>query len=200
VGSDGACWDKNKLQRLWLILILCFALQPLLVQEVFARAEYVFVQKSMDDKAIIVRHNGASYLIEKGVGCLSLWRYEGKKVLINSPGIFLGIGSEILIPDLGQKCRIWNSEAIGSSRTPSFPPSVVPQVPSIGGDCSSGHWIQSKSSDGSIITLEDGSVWQVGTIDRIYSAIWLPITNVIVCSGEMINLSNSEKVGVTRLK
>lgn len=30
-------------------------------------------------------------LIEKGVGCLSLWRYEGKIVLITSSGIFLGV-------------------------------------------------------------------------------------------------------------
>lgn len=27
----------------------------------------------MDDQAIIVRHNGDAYLIEKSVGCLSLW-------------------------------------------------------------------------------------------------------------------------------
>lgn len=30
-------------------------------------------------------------LIEKGVGCLSLWGYEGKIVLVTSSGIFLGV-------------------------------------------------------------------------------------------------------------
>ena len=55
-----------------------------------AGVEAVLVKKAMDDKAIVVRANGEMYLIEKGVGCLSLWRYEGKRVYINSPGLFLG--------------------------------------------------------------------------------------------------------------
>ena len=42
-----------------------------------AGVEAVTVQKVMDDKAIIVRGNAEMFLIEKGVGCLSLWRWAG---------------------------------------------------------------------------------------------------------------------------
>lgn len=42
------------------------------------------------------------------------------------------------------------------------------------------HWIKSKSSNGSMIALEDGSKWEVSPLDRVYSIIWLPITDIIV--------------------
>ncbi|MGA8594897.1 MAG: hypothetical protein WB676_09150 [Bryobacteraceae bacterium] len=35
-------------------------------------------------------------------------------------------------------------------------------------------------TDGKIITLEDGSLWQVDTLDQIDTALWLPITNIVV--------------------
>lgn len=81
-----------------------------------ARVEEVYVAKVLDDddKTIIVRRSGEAYLIEKGTGCLSLWRYEGKVVLIISPGIFLGVGSKLLIPQANQECRIWDSESLGT--------------------------------------------------------------------------------------
>jgi len=81
----------------------------------YSSVEVVYIAKVMDndDNAIIIRRNGEAYLIEKGVGCLSLWQYEGKEVLITSPGLFLGIGAHLLIPDSNQKCKIWNSEFIG---------------------------------------------------------------------------------------
>ncbi len=44
----------------------------------------------------------------------------------------------------------------------------------------SGHWVQEVSSGGSIVTLEDGSMWEVNVVDRIYTMIWLPITDITV--------------------
>ena len=78
----------------------------------FASAEWVYVEKvlSNDDNGIIVRANGEAYQIEKGTGCLSFWRYEGRRVLVSSPGMFLGAGSELILPDADQKCRIWDSK------------------------------------------------------------------------------------------
>jgi hypothetical protein len=101
-----------------------------------AGVEAVFVKKAMDDKAIVVRANGEMYLIEKGVGCLSLWRYEGKRVYINSPGLFLGVGSSLLIPDAEQQCRIWNSESLASeSARPQNQPLRSPSpAPASGAD------------------------------------------------------------------
>ncbi len=76
--------------------------------------EAVALLKVMDSncRAIIQRRNGEMYLIEYGVGVISIWRYEGKAVLINSPGLFCGVGSSIILPDADQKARIWNAEEI----------------------------------------------------------------------------------------
>jgi hypothetical protein len=189
-----------KLRKCWFILLLVINLQPFCVHEANAGAEYVFVQKAMDDNAIIITHNGDAYLIEKGVGCLSLWRYEGKSVLINSPGIFLGTGSELLILDLGQKCRVWNPEYLGSVKEGSYPPTCTPKKSISQDDCTNKHWIQSKSNGGSIIILGDMSIWEVNAVDRVDSMLWLPTENVIVCRGRMINLRNGKKVEVIRLK
>ena len=45
---------------------------------------------------------------------------------------------------------------------------------------SGGHWIRSKADNGAIITLEDGSLWEINSLDRIDTALWLPITNVTI--------------------
>jgi hypothetical protein len=65
-----------------------------------------------DNKAIIRRQGGDTYLIEYGVGVISIWRYEGKVVLIHSPGLFCGVGSSIILPENDQKARIWSAELI----------------------------------------------------------------------------------------
>jgi hypothetical protein len=66
--------------------------------------------------------------------------------------------------------------------------------------CEDGHWISSVSSDGEIVTLEDGSVWQVDSIDRIDTALWLPTEDVVICGNTMINTDNGERASVTRLR
>lgn len=43
----------------------------------------------------------------------------------------------------------------------------------------SGHWIQ-ENGNGKIITLEDGSIWQVSDFDQIDTALWLPVTDITV--------------------
>jgi hypothetical protein len=45
---------------------------------------------------------------------------------------------------------------------------------------SGGHWIKSKADNGGIIILEDGSMWEINSFDHIYTALWLPITNVTI--------------------
>jgi hypothetical protein len=101
--------------RRWAYLLLILAAHA---PRVAARSgEYVTVYKVMEDKAIVIRSDGATYLIEVGVGCLSLWRYEGKRVIVSSPGLFLGLGSKLIIPDLGQECRIWDSKQVERPRS-----------------------------------------------------------------------------------
>jgi hypothetical protein len=66
-----------------------------------------------------------------------------------------------------------------------------------------GHWIKSKNDDGDIITLEDGSIWQVDPMDRVDTAVWLPITNITVLESEdgylLINTDDDEKANAQLL-
>ena len=43
-----------------------------------------------------------------------------------------------------------------------------------------GHWISDKSGDGSLVTLEDGSIWRISDFSRIDSMLWLPLEDIIV--------------------
>lgn len=99
----------------------------------FGKTEYVKVIKIFDNnKAIVQRSNGEQWVIEKGVGAPSFWRYENKQVIISSPYSFGGTSSQLILPDDRQQARIWDAEkieqqTIWSYRTPSqsviiFPP------------------------------------------------------------------------------
>lgn len=45
---------------------------------------------------------------------------------------------------------------------------------------SSGHWIQENINSGSIILLEDGSLWQIDPMDKTNAMLWLPISNITI--------------------
>ncbi|RNB92676.1 hypothetical protein EDM56_00585 [Brevibacillus fluminis] len=120
--------------RRWFIglltLLLLFSLTSTVSAESFER---VYLHKVMDSdsKALIVRANGDMYMIQYGVGVISIWRYEGKTVYISSPGLFAGVGSKIILPDVSQEARIWNSTFVENINLPTtfpIPPSpILPQ-------------------------------------------------------------------------
>lgn len=66
--------------------------------------------------------------------------------------------------------------------------------------CEDGHWVESVSEDGTIVKLEDGSVWEVDEVDAIDSMLWLPTTDIIACSDKLINTDDNEKVSARRLR
>ncbi len=43
-----------------------------------------------------------------------------------------------------------------------------------------GHWVSNKIDSGNIIVLEDGSMWEIQSIDRIFTRLWLRITAITV--------------------
>jgi len=67
-------------------------------------------------------------------------------------------------------------------------------------DCESGHWVDSVSSDGQIVKLEDGSIWEVDPVDAIDSMLWLPTSDIIVCDGKLINTDDNETVSARRIR
>ena len=66
--------------------------------------------------------------------------------------------------------------------------------------CEDGHWIQAVMSGGEIVKLEDGSIWEIDSIDVIDSALWLPIEEIIICGNTIINSDSGDKVSAKRLK
>lgn len=54
---------------------------------------------------------------------------------------------------------------------------------------------------GGILVLGSGRTFQVDPLDKLDSSLWLPMENVLVCDGSIINVDeNGEKVGVTFLR
>lgn len=54
--------------------------------------------------------------------------------------------------------------------------------------CVYSDWIKSKTSDGSIVILDDGSTWKVDSFDRFDSRFWSKFDNVVVddCDSALI--------------
>ena len=69
--------------------------------------------------------------------------------------------------------------AIPSSTPPSVPPALSNKTDSYSG-VGGGHWVREVSSNGAIVTLEDGSLWELSAADRIDTALWLPTINITV--------------------
>ncbi|AFT96748.1 hypothetical protein AMBAS45_16435 [Alteromonas macleodii str. 'Balearic Sea AD45'] len=65
------------------------------------------------------------------------------------------------------------------------------------------YFISRVSNGGGIISLSDGSIWQVNTIDKIDSMLWLPTSTVIVINDSygysMVNLDDGTNVRVEYL-
>jgi hypothetical protein len=72
--------------------------------------------------------------------------------------------------------------------------------------------IKSVTSDGEIIVMLSGAIFEVMAGDTSDSALWLPVSDVLICERtmtlrgkaipyyEIVNLDDKEKVGATRLK
>jgi hypothetical protein len=100
----------------YVLVLVCTAAAWLIlgVSQTRAATELVTLVKVLqdDDKGIIERRNGERWLVEKGVGARTFWRYEGRQVLITSPGRFCGPGSRLIIPDTDQEARIVSAEML----------------------------------------------------------------------------------------
>lgn len=47
-------------------------------------------------------------------------------------------------------------------------------------------FITNKSSDGSVLFLSSGTSWEVDSVDRVNSVLWLPSDDVILCDDSTI--------------
>lgn len=244
--------------------VMAFLIMVISFVEVFAGQEYVTLIKILenDDHAIIERKSGERWHIEKGTGALSLWRFEGKQIIIDSPGIFCGVGSQVILPEMSQQARIWNAEQVGHRvvaplqpkqfiNQPSVEQGAIPLTldqmipieqqarmglsklsdaekeelrkfyygelqkafqagqskaspairPAYGG-MGSKHWIKRNLDNGTMILLEDGSLWEIDPMDKLNASLWLAISPISVIASKggslgyeylLINTDGGEK-------
>jgi hypothetical protein len=66
--------------------------------------------------------------------------------------------------------------------------------------CDEGHWVSEVSDSGAIVVLEDESVWLIDPPDRIYTALWLPTTDITACDDKLINTEDGEVAGARRVQ
>jgi len=66
--------------------------------------------------------------------------------------------------------------------------------------CDEAHMIKEKTSDGSTVTLEDGSLWEINRMDRVYIVSWPLETVIIACEGTLTKVDNGEIVEAMRIK
>lgn len=97
----------------------------------------------------------------------------------------------LLTPE--QKRAVEAAERDVSSARP-VPAPRMPPTASRSTDCESGHWISAIDDGGRIIKLEDGTYWQVDSLDTITTALWLPISSITLCGSKMINDEESVTV------
>ena len=67
-------------------------------------------------------------------------------------------------------------------------------------ECESGHWVRSVTPDGTIVVLEDGSVWEIDSPDSVMTMLWLPTTEIVVCGDRLINADDGEAVRAARIR
>lgn len=67
-------------------------------------------------------------------------------------------------------------------------------------ECDKGHRVHKNTSDGSIVTLEDGSTWEIAPTDRGYTVKWTPGTNITACVAKLINVDGGEAAEAIRIK
>jgi hypothetical protein len=67
------------------------------------------------------------------------------------------------------------------------------------GSCDSGHSVDAVLDDGHLVKLEDGSLWEVDAADQIDTALWLPMSEITVCVGKLINTDDNETADAVQI-
>lgn len=67
-------------------------------------------------------------------------------------------------------------------------------------DCEAGHWVRSVTPDGTIVVLEDGSVWEIDPPESVMTMLWLPATEIVVCGDRLIHADDGEAVRADRIR
>ena len=73
-------------------------------------------------------------------------------------------------------------------------------APAHAAPCDGGHMIDSVTGDGSVVVLEDGSVWSIDAADQPDVAAWTEATAIAVCDGSLVNEDDHETADAEELR
>jgi opacity protein-like surface antigen len=108
------------------------------------------------------------------------------------PGIDSGLQNDFLL-----------TAGIGfgfGGKAPEEPAEEPSTADSTGGGCGEQTSVQSTSMDGSIVTLADGSVWEIEEEYRRSTMLWLPQDIILPCADNLVDPSTGAVVEARKLK
>ncbi len=74
--------------------------------------ESVTVLRVLDNDKVIIQRRFGRFIVDYGVGCLGMWRYEGRTIILaSSSAYYISVGSNFILPS-GDTCHIWGSDQI----------------------------------------------------------------------------------------
>ena len=76
----------------------------------------------------------------------------------------------------------------------------VAAPPAHAASCDGGHMVDSVTGDGSVVVLEDGSVWNIEAADQPDVAAWTEATGIAVCDGFLVNEDDHETADADELR
>jgi hypothetical protein len=86
------------------------------VEEVDLEPFYIENVIDSKDQIIVQDAGGDRFLVEYGMGCSSMWRFEDKYIHIDIGGSFLdGISDRVYLLDSDQDCRVWDVDELSSN-------------------------------------------------------------------------------------
>lgn len=164
-----------------------------------AQLQKIYILKEIDDdNIIIVTEKNEKYLLEKWTMRLSPLIFEGKTFSADISPMWVTIYFDNKDPIK------WSVEKyLGTYEDPqnkvlnSKSNNITKSYVGI----NEKHWINRVIDRGKLLQLEDNSLWEISPIDIIYSALWLPATNVYVTESDnpyyeikIINIDDGESV------
>ena len=177
------------------IHILLFIIVLLVPNISSAEVMKVLVAKEINDQnIIIVTEKGYRLLLQKWSLKFSPLLFEGKVFMADVTPFFVNMFIE------GKGELKWSIEKHLGTVNLGEKPKQKKSSYNIYTGVGSGHWIETVSSGGKFITLEDGSLWEIASSDTVFTSIWLPISNIIVIENVgqypyiLINTDDGEKV------
>ncbi len=122
---------NKKYKHIFILLIFAWLLTSSNIAKADDFEKYYLVKDLDDDKIIVEDKWGDKYLVEYGIGCSSMWVYEGKYIYIDKGTYLDGIGDRIYLVDRDQDCKVWDAEELDSSGGSYYSGTYSPPTPYI---------------------------------------------------------------------